>query len=175
MMFLVALIWSCGGNSDDDKTDTGKTATDSGSTADSADTGDTFGFEPVEVGACVVGIPAFAIKDKIFPTDSSNHNEVCNEFLEVKSHEGDTINFEWFGEFPCGEDWVFGYEISGVQENVLKVKILEHDTDTELNAVCSECCHIMPMSYKAESAEALSEIKAIEITYPKRSNSLFEI
>lgn len=165
LILLTALIWSCGGNSDDDKIDTGETATD---------TDDSIGFEPVEVGDCIIGTPKFTMKDKISPVNPSDYGE-CNEFLEVKSREDDTISFEWFGEFPCGGDWVFGYEIRGVQENVLKVQILEHDTDPDLNAGCDECCHLMPMNYKAESAEALSEIKAIEITYPKRSNSIFEL
>ena len=83
--------------------------------------------------------------------------------------------FNWFSAFHC-DDWEYGYEINGIEENVLKVSILERDTDPDLAADCDTCCYLMPIEYTASTAEEINSIKAIEINYEgKNHKAAFEI
>jgi hypothetical protein len=128
-------------------------------------------FEAVDVGECRHEEPAFSFRDRIY-TDGSYW---CNEYVEVTDKTETSIRFNWFGEMHCGADWEYGYKVEGIAENVLKVRILERDTDS-IAADCDNCCYLMPIEYTASSAEEIESIKAIEINYEgKNHTDYFEI
>ena len=124
-------------------------------------------FDPIDLGACIyeepTEQPAVVTKDKIYPETQAT--PACHDYLEVKETKGKMLSFEWYGEFPCGDDWEFGYEINGVKENILEVSIKQHDTDPDATAKCTGCCHIMPMVYEGKSEEETAAIKGIRISY----------
>jgi len=167
--------------SDEDAADTGDTTAvpdeepaDTGSAADEdpADTGDDF--EAVDVGECRHEEPAFSLKDRIYTGEEDEFS--CKEYVEVTEKADNSIRFNWFGAMHCGIDWEYGYKVEGIEENVLKVNILERDTDLELAADCDDCCYLMPIEYTAESAEEIESIQAIEINYAgKNHTAYFEI
>lgn len=167
--------------SDEDAADTGDTTAvpdeepaDTGSAADEdpADTGDDF--EAVDVGECRHEEPAFSLKDRIYTGEEDEFS--CKEYVEVTEKADNSIRFNWFGAMHCGIDWEYGYKAEGIEENVLKVNILERDTDLELAADCDDCCYLMPIEYTAESAEEIESIQAIEINYAgKNHTAYFEI
>ena len=57
-----------------------------------------------------------------------------------------------------------------VEGNILKVNILERDTDLDLVAGCDECCYLMPIEYAALTAEEIESIKTIEIYYEGKNH-----
>ena len=124
-------------------------------------------FDPVDLGACIYEDPAeqsaIAMKDKIYPETQAI--PLCHDYLEVTKKEGKVLNFEWYGVFPCGDDWEFGYEINGVKENILEVNIKQYDTDPNAGAKCAGCCHVMPMVYEGKSEEEIGAIKGVKISY----------
>ena len=128
-------------------------------------------FDPVDLGACVyedpAETPAIVMKDKIYPENQAS--PACHDYLEVTKNEGKVLNFEWYGEFPCGDDWEFGYEAGGVKENVLEVTIKEHDKDPDATAKCTGCCHVMPMVYEGKSEEEIAAIKGIKVSYKEHN------
>jgi len=132
-------------------------------------------FDPVDLGACIyedpAEQPAIVAKDKIYHENQAS--PACHDYLEVTKKEGKVLNFEWYGEFPCGDDWEFGYEVGGVKENVLEVTIKEHDKDPDAAAKCAGCCHVMPMVYEGKSEEEIAAIKGIKVSY-KSYNVTFE-
>ena len=79
-------------------------------------------FDPVDLGACIyeepAEQPAIVMKDKIYP--GTQASPACRDYLEVTKKEGKVLNFEWYGNFPCGDDWEFGYEINDVKDNILE-------------------------------------------------------
>ena len=132
------------------------------------------GFDPVDVGKCIYEDPAeqpvFSTKDKIYregQLDSEKDGFVypCHDYLEVTKKEGKVLNFDWYGSFPCGDDWEFGYEIEGVKGNILEVTIKQHDTDTNAAAKCFGCCHVMPIVYEGKSEEEVAAIKGVKVSY----------
>ena len=128
-------------------------------------------FEAVDVGECRHEEPAFSFRDRIY-TEGSYW---CNEYVEVTDKTETSIRFNWFGEMHCGADWEYGYKVEGIAENVLKVSILERDTDS-IAADCDNCCYLMPMEYTASSAEEIESIKKIKIYYEgKNHTAYFEI
>ena len=130
------------------------------------------GFKAVDVGECLHEEPAFALKDRIY-TDRENYS--CKEYVEVIEKKGKTIFFNWFAEMHCGNDWEYGYEIAGIEENVLKVSIKERDL-SDLATDCDNCCRLMPIEYTASTAEEIESLKAIEINYAgKNHTAYFEI
>ena len=104
-----------------EKPDTGDTK--AVSDADPAATGDDF--EAVDVGECRHEEPAFSFRDRIY-TDGSYW---CIGYVEITEKAENSIRFNWFGEMHCGFGWEYGYKVEGIVENVLKVSILECDTD----------------------------------------------
>ena len=128
-------------------------------------------FDPVDLGACIYEDPAeqsaIAMKDKIYPETQAI--PLCHDYLEVTKKEGKVLNFEWYGVFPCGDDWEFGYEINGVKENILEVNIKQYDTDPNAGAKCAGCCHVMPMVYEGKSEEEISAIKGIKVSYKEHN------
>ena len=134
-----------------------------------SDTGDDF--EAVDVGECRHEEPVFSFRDRIY-TDGSYW---CNEYVEVTEKAENSIRFNWFGEMHCGADWEYGYKVEGIVENVLKVNILERDTD-EIAVDCDNCCYLMPIEYTASTAEEIESLKGIEINYEgKNHTAYFEI
>lgn len=132
------------------------------------------GFEAVDVGECRLVEPAISFRDRIYTENEDYYS--CNEYVEVTETKDKTIKFNWFGEMHCGEDWEYGYKVEGIEANVLKVSILERDTDPELTADCDSCCYLMPIKYTASTAEEIESIKAIEINYEgKNHKASFEI
>ena len=128
-------------------------------------------FDPVDLGACIyedpAETPAIVMKDKIYPENQAS--PACHDYLEVTKKEGKVLNFEWYGEFPCGDDWEFGYEVGGVKENILEVIIKEHDKDPDATATCAGCCHVMPMVYEGKSEEEIAAIKGIKVSYKEHN------
>lgn len=132
------------------------------------------GFEAVDVGECRQAEPAISFRDRIYTEKEEYYS--CNEYVEVTETKDKTIKFNWFGEMHCGYDWEYGYKVAGIEENVLKVNILERDTDLDLAAGCDDCCYLMPIEYTASTAEEIESIKAIEINYEgKHHKASFEI
>ena len=131
------------------------------------------GFKAVDVSECLHEEPAFAFKDRIY-NETENYYS-CKEYVEVTDKTETSIRFNWFGEMHCGADWEYGYKVEGIAENVLKVRILERDTDS-IAADCDNCCYLMPIEYTASSAEEIESIKGIEINYEgKNHTAYFEI
>ena len=131
-------------------------------------------FEAVDVGECRQVEPAISFRDRIYTENEDYYS--CNEYVEVTETKDKTIKFKWFGEMRCGYDWEYGYKVEGIENNVLKVSILERDTDLDLAAACDSCCYLMPIEYTASSAEGIESIKAIEINYEgKHHKASFEI
>ena len=129
-------------------------------------------FEAVDVGECRHEEPVFSFRDRIY-TDGSYW---CNEYVEVTEKAENSIRFNWFGAMHCGFDWEYGYKVEGIEENVLKVNILERDTDLELAADCENCCYLMPIEYTASTAGEIESIKKIKIYYEgKNHTAYFEI
>ena len=129
-------------------------------------------FEAVDVGECRHEEPAFALRDRIYTETDSYW---CKEYVEVTDKTENSIRFNWFGEMHCGADWEYGYKVEGIEGNVLKVRILERDTDS-IAADCDNCCYLMPIEYTASSAEEIESIKGIEINYEgKNHTAYFEI
>ena len=154
----------------EDGTETEKKVSVEMKVADSnSDTGEDF--EAVDVGECRHEEPAFSFRDRIY-TDGSYW---CNEYVEVTDKTDSSIRFNWFGEMHCGADWEYGYKVEGIEENVLKVRILERDTD-EIAVDCDNCCYLMPIEYTASTAEEIESLKGIEIKYEgKNHTAYFEI
>ena len=129
-------------------------------------------FEAVDVGECRHEEPAFALRDRIYTETDSYW---CKEYVEVTDKTETSIRFNWFGEMHCGADWEYGYKVEGIEGNVLKVSILERDTD-EIAVDCDNCCYLMPIEYTASTAEEIESVKAIEINYEgKNHTDYFEI
>ena len=129
-------------------------------------------FEAVDVGECRHEEPAFALRDRIYTETDSYW---CKEYVEVTDKTENSIRFNWFGEMHCGADWEYGYKVEGIEGNVLKVSILERDTD-EIAVDCDNCCYLMPIEYTASTAEEIESVKAIEINYEgKNHTDYFEI
>ena len=129
-------------------------------------------FEAVDVGECRHEEPAFALRDRIYTETDSYW---CKEYVEVTDKTENSIRFNWFGEMHCGADWEYGYKIEGIVENVLKVNILERDTD-EIAVDCDNCCYLMPIEYTASTAEEIESLKGIEINYEGKNHpAYFEI
>ena len=128
-------------------------------------------FDPVDVGACIyeepAEQPAIAMKDKIYSENQAS--PACRDYLEVTKKEGKVLNFEWYGNFPCGDDWEFGYEIGGVKDNILEVTVKEHDKEPDVTAKCTGCCHVMPMVYEGKSEEEITTIKGIKVSYKEHN------
>ena len=131
-------------------------------------------FDPVDVGKCIyeepAEQPAFYTKDKIYREEQLDLEKegafyACHDYLEVKETKGKTLSFEWYGNFPCGDDWEFGYEINGVKNNILEVTIKQHDKDPDATAECAGCCHVMPMVYEGKSEEEVGAIKGVKVSY----------
>ena len=131
-------------------------------------------FKAVDVGECLYGEPAFSFKDRIY--NEAEKNSDCKEYVEVTEKTENNISFYWFGSMHCGGDWEYGYEIEGVVENVLKVSILERDTNPEETPACDGCCYLMPIEYTASTAEEIESIQKIKIYYEgKNHTAYFEI
>ncbi len=131
-------------------------------------------FKAVDVGECRHVEPAFALRDRIYTENEDYYS--CNEYVEVTETKDKTIKFNWFGEMHCGYDWEYGYKVEGIVENVLKVNILERDTEPEIAADCDTCCYLMPIEFTASTAEEIESIQAIEINYSgKNHTAYFEI
>lgn len=128
-------------------------------------------FDPVDLGACIYEDPAeqsaIVMKDKIYPENQAS--PACHDYLEVTKKEGKVLNFEWYGEFPCGDDWEFGYETGGVKNNILEVTIKQHDKDPDVTAKCDGCCHVMPMVYEGKSEEEVAAIKGVKVSYKEHN------
>ncbi|MGI6394304.1 MAG: hypothetical protein ACOX2F_06195 [bacterium] len=129
---------------------------------------DSVDFDPVELGACME-IPEGSVVTK----SEGGIGEFQCGYVEVTAQKSDALEFNWIGEFDCGSDWIYGYEIAGVKEGVLKVTIKGRDTDTSRQAKCGMCCKTMPIIYK-ESAEVISSIKSIEIK-TDRGKKIYDI
>ena len=128
------------------------------------------GFKAVDVGECRHAEPPLSFRGRIY-TEKENEFS-CNEYVEVTEKKENTIKFNWFGEMHCGADWEYGYKVEGIKENVLKVSILERDTDLDLAADCDECCYLMPIEYTASTAEEIDSIKVIEINYEGKNHKV---
>ena len=128
-------------------------------------------FDPVDLGACIyeepAEQPAIAMKDKIYSENQAS--PACRDYLEVTKKEGKVLNFEWYGEFPCGDDWEFGYETGGVKDNILEVTVKEHDKEPDVTAKCAGCCHVMPMVYEGKSEEEITAIKGVKVSYKEHN------
>jgi hypothetical protein len=128
-------------------------------------------FDPIDLGACIyedpAENPAIVMKDKIYPETQTT--PLCHDYLEVTKKEGKVLNFEWYGNFPCGDDWEFGYEINDVKDNILEVTIKQHDKDPNVTAKCVGCCHVMPMVYEGKSEEEIAAIKGIKVSYKEHN------
>ena len=133
-------------------------------------TGNEDDFKAVDVGECRHAEPSLSFRDRIY-TEKENEFS-CNEYVEVTEKKENTIKFNWFGEMHCGVDWEYGYKVEGIKENVLKVSILERDTDLDTDALCDECCYLMPIEYTASTAEEIDSIKAIEINYEGKNHKV---
>ncbi len=130
------------------------------------------GFTAVDVGECRHEEPAFAFKDRIY-NETENYYS-CKEYVEVIEKTDTTIKFNWFAAFHC-DDWEYGYEIEGIEENILKVSIKERDL-SDLATDCDNCCYLMPIEYTASTAEEIDSLKGIEINYEgKNHTAYFEI
>ena len=123
-------------------------------------------FESVDVGECRHEEPAFALRDRIYTETDSYW---CKEYVEVTDKTENSIRFNWFGEMHCGADWEYGYKVEGIEGNVLKVSILERDTD-EIAVDCDNCCYLMPIEYTASTAEEIESVKTIEINYEGKNH-----
>ena len=128
------------------------------------------GFKAVDVGECRHEDPAFSFKDRIYTEDNDYS---CKEYIEITEKKDHAIYFNWFGEMHCGNDWEYGYEIEGIEKNVLKVSILERDTEPDMNANCDNCCYLMPIGYTASTAEEIELIKGIEIYYEGKNHKTY--
>ena len=135
-------------------------------------------FDPVDVGKCIYEDPAeetvIVAKDKIYREEQLDYEKEggyypCHDYLEVTKREGKVLNFEWYGNFPCGDDWEFGYEINDVKDNILEVTIKQHDKDPNVTAKCVGCCHVMPMVYEGKSDEEIAAIKGIKVSYKEHN------
>ena len=163
---VVFMLCSCGGSDNGSENGTGS--------GNDTDSGNENGFEAVDVGKCRFDEPAVSFRDRIYTENEDYYS--CNEYVEVTETKDKTIKFNWFGEMHCGEDWEYGYKVEGIEANVLKVSILERDTDPELTAGCDSCCYLMPIEYTASTAEEIESVKAIEINYEgKNHKASFEI
>ena len=184
-VFLAFMLAGCG---DDKKENETPDAGDSGTVSDedTADSGDTAtvtdedpadsgsDFEAVDVGDCLHDEPAISFKDRVYTGEGDEFS--CKEYVEVTEKADNSIRFNWFGEMHCGSDWEYGYKVEGIVENVLKVNILERDTEPEIAADCDTCCYLMPIEFTASTAEEIESIQAIEINYAgKNHTALFEI
>ena len=195
-VFLVFMLAGCGDDkkenetpdagdsgtvSDEDTTDSGDTATvtdedpaDTGSVTDEDPSDSGSDFEAVDVGDCLHDEPAISFKDRVYTGEGDKFS--CKEYVEVTEKADNSIRFNWFGEMHCGYDWEYGYKVEGIVENVLKVNILERDTEPEIAADCDTCCYLMPIEFTASTAEEIESIQAIEINYAgKNHTALFEI
>lgn len=160
-VFAMFLIASCGGSDSNNDNNDNNGSDDSG-------------FNAVDVGECRFDEPAFSFKDRIYTEPKDEFS--CKEYVEVTEKKENTIKFNWFGEMRCGEDWEYGYKVAGIENNVLKVNILERDTDLDLAADCDSCCYLMPIEYTASTAEEIESVKAIEINYEgKNHKATFQI
>ena len=126
-------------------------------------------FEAVDVGECRHEEPAFALRDRIYTETDSYW---CKEYVEVTDKTENSIRFNWFGEMHCGADWEYGYEIEGIDENVLKVSIKERDL-SDLATDCDNCCRLMPIEYTASTAEEIESIKGIRIYYEGKNHTAY--
>ncbi|MBQ3368698.1 hypothetical protein IJG44_07325 [bacterium] len=126
------------------------------------------GFTAVNVGECLHEEPAFSFKDRIY---TGNDSYPCKEYVEVTEKKDHTISFNWFGAFHC-DDWEYGYEIEGIEENVLKVSIKERDL-SDLATDCDNCCRLMPIEYTASTAEEIESLKGIEINYEGKNHKAY--
>ena len=156
-LFAMFFVVSCGGS-------------DSNSDNNDNNGNDDSGFETVDVGECRFDEPALSFKDRIYTEPKDEFS--CKEYVEVTEKKENTIKFNWFGEMRCGEDWEYGYKVAGIEANVLKVNILERDTDLDLAAACDSCCYLMPIEYTASTAEEIDSIKAVEINYEGKNHKV---
>ena len=150
-VFAMFLVTSCGSESNNEPAD-----------------GNENDFEAVDVGECRFDEPPLSFKDRIYTEQKDEFS--CKEYVEVTEKAEKTIKFNWFGEMRCGIDWEYGYKIEGIENNVLKVSILERDTDLDLAADCDSCCYLMPIEYTTSSAEEIDSIKTIEINYEGKNH-----
>ena len=125
-------------------------------------------FKAVDVGECRHTEPAISFRDRIYTENEDYYS--CKEYVEVTEKAEKIIKFNWFGEMHCGIDWEYGYKVEGIENNVLKVSILERDTDLDLAAGCDDCCYLMPIEYTASSTEEIDSIKTIEINYEGKNH-----
>ena len=130
------------------------------------------GFKAVDVGECRLAEPPLSFRDRIYTEKENEFVDSCNEYVEVTEKKENMIKFNWFGEMHCGDDWEYGYKAAGIENNVLKVNILERDTDLDLAADCDECCYLMPIEYTASTPEEIESIKAIEINYEGKNHKV---
>ena len=135
-------------------------------------TGNEDDFKAVDVGECRHAEPPLSFRDRIYTEKENEFVDSCNEYVEVTEKKENTIKFNWFGEMHCGEDWEYGYKVAGIEGNILKVNILERDTDLDLAAGCDECCYLMPIEYTTSTAEEIESIKAIEINYEGKNHKV---
>ena len=154
LVFAMFFVVSCGG-SDSNSDNNGN---------------DESGFKAVDVGECRLAEPPLSFRDRIYTEKENELVDSCNEYVEVTEKKENTIKFNWFGEMRCGEDWEYGYQVEGIENNVLKVNILERDTDLDLAAGCDECCYLMPIEYAALTAEEIESIKPEYREYPRKSS-----
>ena len=152
-VFAMFLVASCGSESKNEPAD-----------------GNEDDFKAVDVGECRFDEPPLSFKDRIYTEQKDEFS--CKEYVEVTEKAEKTIKFNWFGEMRCGIDWEYGYKIEGIENNVLKVSILERDTDLDLAADCDSCCYLMPIEYTASSAEEIDSIKTIEINYEGKNHKV---
>ena len=169
-VLLFFMLVGCGnGNKEESETpDTGDT--DVVPDTDPTDTNTGGGFEAVDVGECRHEEPTFSFRDRIYTEPKDEFS--CKEYVEVTEKKENTIKFNWFGEMRCGIDWEYGYKVAGVSGDILKVNILERDTDLEIAADCDSCCYLMPIEYTAETAEEIESVKAIEINYEGKNHKV---
>ena len=156
LVFAMFFVVSCGG-SDSNSDNNGN---------------DESGFKAVDVGECRLAEPPLSFRDRIYTEKENELVDSCNEYVEVTEKKENTIKFNWFGEMRCGEDWEYGYKVAGIENEVLKVNILERDTDLELAADCDSCCYLMPIEYTASTAEEINSIKTIEINYEGKNHKV---
>ena len=150
-VFAMFLVTGCGSESSNEPAD-----------------GNEDDFKAVDVGECRFDEPPLSFKDRIYTEQKDEFS--CKEYVEVTEKAEKTIKFNWFGEMRCGIDWEYGYKIEGIENNVLKVSILERDTDLDLAADCDSCCYLMPIEYTASTAEEIDSIKTIEINYEGKNH-----
>ena len=135
-------------------------------------TGNEDDFKAVDVGECRHAEPPLSFRDRIYTEKENEFVDSCNEYVEVTEKKENVIKFNWFGEMHCGIDWEYGYKVEGIENNVLKVSILERDTDLDTDALCDECCYLMPIEYTTSTAEEIESIKAIEINYEGKNHKV---